>query len=261
MKNETAGVSIVNASAGTGKTYSLTDDIAYRLANGMAPEALMATTFTNKAAEELRERTRRVLLERGLYDEALRIFDGFIGTVNSICGRLLKEYAIYAGLSPALDVIPEGEGGEAFRMAASSAIESFAPAIEPAARRLGRDGGGSGFQKRQDWRDDVRDIAEKARYNLIGPERLKECAEVSLQSLMRLSDTFDSSSSAPDSRDKTTPTTGVLIDETLDRAVEAAIASLEEIDSPKKKTASALETLKKFREARRRFARGGPDVT
>jgi ATP-dependent exoDNAse (exonuclease V) beta subunit len=78
---------------------------------------------------------------------------------------------------------------------------------------------------------------------------------------MRLFDTFDSSSSAPDSRNKITPTTGVSIDETLDSAVEAAIASFEEIDSPRKKTASALKTLKKFREARRRFARGGPDVT
>ncbi|MDR1979512.1 MAG: UvrD-helicase domain-containing protein [Synergistaceae bacterium] len=248
---ELQAVRLVNASAGTGKTHSLTDDIAKSLARGIAPESLMATTFTNKAASELRERTRRKLLEQDLNVQALRIFDGFIGTVNSICGRLLTEYAIYAGLSPALGVVPEGESEEMFRMAASSLIESFASRIEPAARRLGRDGGGSEYQKRQDWRDDVRKIAEYARYNLIGAEALTSCAEASCQSLFALFAALDHDH---------TQHTGERIENDIDRTVASAIVSLEQIASPRQNTAKALDSLKKFRDMRKTYKRCDLDL-
>ncbi|MDR1886252.1 MAG: UvrD-helicase domain-containing protein [Synergistaceae bacterium] len=251
MKGLRSAIGVVNASAGTGKTHSLTEDIARCLAGGIAPESLIATTFTNKAADELRLRTRRALLKQGMNAEALRIFDGFIGTVNSICGRLLSEYAVYAGLSPALGVIPEGESDEVFRMAASSVIESHAATMEPPARRLGLDGGGSGYQRRHDWRDDVRKIAECARYNLIGAEGLAICAESSRQSLAALLEDRDRDGARH---------AGEQIEDELDRAVESAIASLEGIELPGKKTADALVSLKKFKEMRSGSKKDDEDV-
>ena len=85
------GIDLINASAGSGKTYSLTQKVSEKLNKGLMPEALMATTFTNKAAAELRERIRLQLLKDGKPEEAQRIYDGFVGTVNSICARLLTE--------------------------------------------------------------------------------------------------------------------------------------------------------------------------
>ena len=148
-------IELINASAGSGKTYSLTERVIKELKGDVTPEALMATTFTNKAAAELRERIRLELLKHGKPDEAQRIFDGFLGTVNSICARLFKEYALDAGLSPALDVLPEEDGSRLFNIAIAKVINEQSEKIEPVARRLSRDGGGSGYGKHPDWRDDV----------------------------------------------------------------------------------------------------------
>ena len=151
MKN----VELINASAGSGKTYSLTARIVDYLKSGLAPEALIATTFTNRAAGELRERIRAQLLHNQQMTEANRIYDGFIGTVNSICARLLQEYALEAGMSPAVEVMSEEDGGRLFQIAIDSVINAEAAKMEPAARRLNLTGEGSGYMKKQDWRDDV----------------------------------------------------------------------------------------------------------
>ena len=65
-KKNLHGVDIVTASAGTGKTYHLTSMIEEETIAGRKPETILATTFTIKAAEELRERIRGRLLEKGL---------------------------------------------------------------------------------------------------------------------------------------------------------------------------------------------------
>ena len=102
-------IEIISASAGSGKTFSLTSELIEALKNGIRPEGILATTFTNKAATELIERVRLRLFESGDWESAQRIFDSYLGTVNSVCGRLLKEFAFEAGLSPTLDVLPEGD--------------------------------------------------------------------------------------------------------------------------------------------------------
>lgn len=179
-------IELINASAGSGKTYNLTNRVVNILQTGMAPEALMATTFTNRAAAELRERIRMQLLKNGQRDEANRIYDGFIGTVNSICARLLQEYALDAGLSPALDIMPEEDSQRLFKIAIDSVINQYAGQLEPSAWRLGLDGSGYGFQKLPDWRDDVKTIVDQARSNQIPPATLRECARSSWDSLHKV---------------------------------------------------------------------------
>ncbi len=235
MKN----IEIIMAGAGSGKTYKLTNLVIEKVKDDLAPEALMTTTFTNKAAAELRERIRLELIKHDKLDEAQRISSGFIGTVNSICARLLTKYALDAGLSPALDVLPEEDSIRLFRVAVTSVIEEHADAIEPAAVRLGRDGGWYGYLRRPDWRQDVHDVVDLARANQLGDDALGLCAQ---QSWETLRDLFG----APIKAD---------INKQLDDSIESAISKLEQIEDPKKNTRTSLAELKDFVRKRRYGAR------
>ena len=81
---------IISAGAGSGKTYTLTQEMATLLTpkDGQpAPvraSGIIATTFTNKAAAELKERVRVKLLEEGLTAEADELGNAMIGTVHAI---------------------------------------------------------------------------------------------------------------------------------------------------------------------------------
>ncbi|MDR3230163.1 MAG: UvrD-helicase domain-containing protein [Synergistaceae bacterium] len=236
---ELKNIELINASAGSGKTHSLTGRVMDELRRGVAPESLAITTFTNRAAANLRERIRHQLLTEGMPDEAQRIFDGFVGTVNGICAGLLREYALDAGLSAALDVLPEEDGTRLFGVAVSRVTEEHADRMEGAALRL----------ERSEWMRDVRSVVDLARMNLIGPEQLSICAANSWRSMESL---FGESDWKPD-RDFD-------FDKKLDDAVADAIAKLEKIESPKKGTADALATLKNFRIRRERAERGAPEV-
>lgn len=223
-------IELINASAGSGKTYSLTNRIIEELKGDIIPEGLMATTFTNKAAAELRERIRLALLNHGKYDEAQFVLDGFVGTVNSICSRLLKEYSIDAGLSPALDVMPEEDSTSLFNIAISGVIQKYSEKLEPIAKRMSRDGSGSGYAKNSDWRDDVRAIVDLARTNNIESEDLNKFAETSWNSIKELLGKLRSD----------------IDDEQLDRAVETATENLEKVDTPTKTTQKVIDSLRSY---------------
>lgn len=82
----TSGPLLILAGAGSGKTKTLTHRIAYLVAEqGIWPDAILAVTFTNKAAKEMRERLA-ALIKR----ENSRQFMPWMGTFHSICVRLLR---------------------------------------------------------------------------------------------------------------------------------------------------------------------------
>jgi ATP-dependent exoDNAse (exonuclease V) beta subunit len=228
-------IELINASAGSGKTHSLTGKVMEKLSQETTPESLIITTFTNKAAAELRERIRRQLLKQNMPDEALRISDGFVGTVNSTCARLLKEYALDAGLSAALDVLPEEDGERLFRVAVTGVVAEHADAMEETAGRL----------LRSEWLEDVRKVVDLARMNLITPEHLLALARDSWESIEAV---FGTEESASD------------LDNELDDAVSSAIAKLEEIDKLTKMTTTALDALKKFKTLNGKAGKGAPEV-
>lgn len=114
-------VEFVRAGAGSGKTYYLTHLLADRLKSGAArPPAVIATTFTVKAATELRERARATLLKEGRLDLSAAIGQSRIGTVNSVCGQLIQRFCFELGISPDQTVLDEEQRKRLVRIAIES---------------------------------------------------------------------------------------------------------------------------------------------
>ncbi len=220
-------VDIVTASAGTGKTYHLTGLIESATLSGGSPETILATTFTIKAAEELRERIRSRLLEKGRTEEAVRLLGARIGTVNGVCGGLIGEFALSLGLSPVAEIISEDMQVRVFREAADGAIARHAPQLDPLARRLGHNEG----REPHDWRADVNAIVASARANDMGPETFDRFARRSFESFARILPKLAKGET----------------EEALDRALNLAVAKLlaryASTSSVTKGTANSVNTL------------------
>ncbi len=159
-------VTFVSAGAGSGKTYRLTEELERALASGDAsPAGIIATTFTVKAADELRDRVRERLLRVGRLDLAERTAESKIGTVHGVCSALLRRHAFELGLSPELNVMSLDDGRRFFNQALDDVLSlDRVREMNRFAERLGL----------TDWQGTVKDIADKARENDVGPDRLIE---------------------------------------------------------------------------------------
>ena len=88
-----SGPVLILAGAGSGKTKTLTHRIANLIANGVLPSEILALTFTNKAAREMRERLAKILGHENSFS-----FMPWMGTFHSICVKMLRIEAENVGL-------------------------------------------------------------------------------------------------------------------------------------------------------------------
>ncbi|MBV8399225.1 MAG: UvrD-helicase domain-containing protein, partial [Acetobacteraceae bacterium] len=96
------GPLLVLAGAGTGKTRVLTTRFAHILMTGRAyPSQVLAVTFTNKAAREMRERVSAIL---GRPAEGL-----WLGTFHALCARMLRRHAEHVGLSSNFTILDQDD--------------------------------------------------------------------------------------------------------------------------------------------------------
>jgi len=95
------GPILILAGPGSGKTRVLTHRLAYLIANGISPQKILAVTFTNKAADEMRERIVKLL--------GKRISLPVIGTFHSVCVKILKQEIDKLGYKKSFTIYDEDD--------------------------------------------------------------------------------------------------------------------------------------------------------
>lgn len=92
---------IVPAGAGSGKTFKIKTDLkSWVKAGDVKPHRIMAVTFTEAAAGELKERIRSALLADGMVQEALDVDRAYVSTIHGLGLRVMTEHAFAAHASP-----------------------------------------------------------------------------------------------------------------------------------------------------------------
>jgi ATP-dependent exoDNAse (exonuclease V) beta subunit len=239
-------VEIISASAGTGKTTRLARLIHEAVASNIArPEAVLATTFTRRAAAELVERARQTLLEAGEANAAHRLHAARVGTVNSVSGGIVQEFAFLHGLSPRISVLDERRASEEpLRAGAETLPSELMNELEDLHTRMGPVGphpGGIMAPGEWDWKQDVLRVVDLARSNAIEPGRFAEFVDRSTIGVLRFLGA---------------PTTDA---QAVDRALEMSLKSfLQSVDLDVDTTKKTRDAYERVRAALARGARRLP---
>lgn len=135
---------VVEAGAGTGKTWTLVQRFLYLLEQhpDWPLESITAVTFTEKAAREMRTRLRREIEDKArqeaadsIWKERRRSLERLqVGTIHSLCARILRENAIAAGIDPRFEVLDETQAAilqeEAIHQGFAELVEADDPGLE-----------------------------------------------------------------------------------------------------------------------------------
>ena len=117
---------LLSAGAGSGKTSVLVERFVRAvLEDGVAAGKILAITFTERAAGELRERVRGRFLTLGEREAARDTEAAFVSTFHGFCARLLRTHPLLAGLDPEFAILEEGLAGALRERAFSSALGVF----------------------------------------------------------------------------------------------------------------------------------------
>jgi len=176
-------ITFISASAGSGKTHRITEVIEDRLSKELCRSGgLIATTYTVKAAQELRERVRRCLYNSGHPALAERLHESLMGTVHGVCGQLLQRFAFEAGISPRIEILSEED-------AASLLIQAIETAVDFATlnrlQRLADILGQKNVQTFEySWKKQVRALLDAARANDFPPASLADMGRQSVDELL-----------------------------------------------------------------------------
>ena len=119
----------VVAGPGSGKTTVLVEYFRRLVRSGVDPLRILAITFTEKAAGNMRAKLAAAFAE----DAALRgkLERAYVSTVHGFCARLLRENAVFAGIDPEFHVMDEQESGRLEALAVTAALDELL-AAEPA---------------------------------------------------------------------------------------------------------------------------------
>ena len=120
------GSLLVRAGAGTGKTTVLVERFVQAVVeDGVAVDQVLAITFTEKAAAEMKSRVRRRFLELGRREDARAAESAWVSTIHGLCARILRAHALSAGIDPAFRVLDELEAERIAADAFDGALEEF----------------------------------------------------------------------------------------------------------------------------------------
>lgn len=172
-----ANITFISAGAGSGKTHRLTELLHSELtAGGIRSSGVLATTFTKKAATELRERVREHLLKQGSFGLANAMGQARIGTVNSVCGQLIARFAFEAGMSTEQQVLEEVQASILLGRAIDAVLDGPAMGeLLSLVRRLGLE---------EDWKDALQSLVNQIRSNDIPLARVAGFAQTNADDLL-----------------------------------------------------------------------------
>ena len=115
-------LTIVPAGAGSGKTFRIKSDLTRWVGEGLVrPERILAVTFTEAAAAELRGRIRASLLSEGMVEASLAVEQAYVSTIHGLGLRILCEHALAAGASPQPRALADAERDLLIRQALAHA--------------------------------------------------------------------------------------------------------------------------------------------
>ena len=95
-------IKFINAGAGSGKTYRLTEQFCEKLRNEAQPSEFILTTYTKAAAEEFRTKIKGKLIERGMREYMPLVDSAQIGTIHSVAQAYIEKYWYLLNMSPTL---------------------------------------------------------------------------------------------------------------------------------------------------------------
>lgn len=148
-------LTLIKAGAGAGKTYTIQSTLADWIKQGIVKaDRVLAVTFTNDAANEMRTRIRLALLKEGMMAEARLLQKSNISTIHAFGLEILKTFAYEAGKSPAPRQLTEQEQDFLLRKAMDQAR-----AIQPVLDELEHYGYG-GSSKGEDFQDADEQLTE-----------------------------------------------------------------------------------------------------
>lgn len=98
--HQTEGRLLILAGAGSGKTGTIVHRIAHMIQKGISPESILALTFTNKAANEMKERVAKLI-------EPAKAKKVFLSTFHSFCMFILRKEATHLGFTPHFSLYDE----------------------------------------------------------------------------------------------------------------------------------------------------------
>jgi ATP-dependent helicase/nuclease subunit A len=137
---------VVRASAGTGKTRKLVETWVDLVAAGTDPMRIVAVTFTEKAAGEMRDRVRSAIRDRmaelqpaehGYWLRVLGVLPAApISTIHGFCGLLLREQGLHAGIDPSFTILDEQRSLDLARRAAVETLRNEIRSGNADAQRL-----------------------------------------------------------------------------------------------------------------------------
>lgn len=160
----------ITAGAGTGKTTTLKERYRTILRRDpdVSPLQILTLTFTNDATNEMRDRIRDVIdaelaaADRGEYDRWRRakddLEDAYVHTIHGFCSRVLREFAVEAGVHPDFETLDEGDAGQLIERAITTVLDRYGvegDRVVDGAGRMELDGNDPTEPEQWDW--DVRD--------------------------------------------------------------------------------------------------------
>lgn len=171
----------ISAGAGSGKTYTITTDVA-KMVKGhlLNPDQVIMTTFTKAAAQELREKAKKELAKLGLHREAQQMEHALIGTVHSVANTFLTKYWYLLGIMPDAAAMEESElqmyRDHSLRGLLSNDDRSFLYRYTETYNIIHQNDGKSG-PNYEFWKKDLCSVLDYIQWYSISDEQLKKSME------------------------------------------------------------------------------------